>query len=154
MPRTDLTSEHRLPRRGGSSLSDRNITVWKASEDLCKEIHWGRGVLNRPWGQLCASMFLPREPSDRKKELAMGGFREATETYDWPNRLQKESAVRRACWLHYSAFPGCEQPRALVEPCLTPKRRWRVSCDMQLERKSPWQMMYAMVAKLSVRTST
>ncbi len=34
------------------------------------------------------------------------------------------------------------------------RRRWRASCDMQQERRPPCRMMYAMVAVLSVRTST
>ncbi len=105
-------------------------------------------------------------PGQGVEQLAVRGFWRGEQIYLSfaelsPNQLDHlgcsrhspGSAARESSLATQLSTPGTWMARSDLR-CFWLQRRWRASCDMRRERRPPLQLMFAMVAVLSVRTST
>ncbi len=128
----------------------------------------GNAYLRKSWGQLYASVSVPRGPSVREKYSWRWEESWEANRFTWasPHRLQISRIVSgwsrhspgnvsccesaSATWL---SFPGMWTARSDLNCVWLQRRRWRSSYDMRCDRIPPNRLIYKTAALLSVRTS-
>ncbi len=159
-------NEFGKPGPGGPERRDQQdlLLVLPDLHSVCaSRLTGGNAYLHRARGQLCASASVPRVPSVREKQLAVGGLAGSKQVYlSFPNRLQisrivsgwsRHSPGKVSCRESASAArlssPGMWTARSDLSRVWLQRRRWRASCDMRRDRIPPIRLIYDTAAVLS-----
>ncbi len=114
----------------------------------------GNAYLRKARGQLCASVSVPRGPSIREKyRRQWEDSREANRSiWAYPNRLQIRSVLGGVAVL-WGMWAVVKAHRLHLSCVWLQRKRWRASCDMRRDRRTPNRLMYETAAVLSVWTN-